>query len=281
MCLILAPPATSLAGRFPSWPSRWLPKSCEYSVSILRSRAPCADLESSPDQSPRDWSLWKFSSRANSICRFRRGRILWMCLTKISFSLWARLMVPHSAATDEYSSDCTKNFLSASLADLMSIPSLMSAWHRFTTPTYPSASGTTLFSSAASALVPLSMMSSLVSTPMVLAPSGSTCLARVRASELARSALAGDTANMTQLWCLMYSMIIDLILCSMSSGWFPTGTRVMPGRSTRVMVNTCGLTIFRRMGTFEMDFPLPAPRLVSASISSLIFAKFVKVSPGR
>ena len=115
---------------------------------------------------------------------------------------------------------------------------------------------------------------------MVLAPSGSTCLARVRASELARSALAGDTANMTQLWCLMYSMIIDLILCSMSSGWFPTGTRVMPGRSTRVMVNTCGLTIFRRMGTFEMDFPLPAPRLVSASISSLIFAKFVKVSPG-
>ena len=134
----------------------------------LEERAPCADLESSPDQSPRDWSLWKFSSRANSICRFRRGRILWMCLTKISFSLWARLMVPHSAATDEYSSDCTKNFLSASLADLMSIPSLMSAWHRFTTPTYPSASGTTLFSSAASALVPLSMMSSLVSTPLLL-----------------------------------------------------------------------------------------------------------------
>ena len=26
------------------------------------------------------------------------------------------------------------------------------------------------------------------------------------------------------------------ILCSISEGWSPTGTRVMPGRSTRVMV---------------------------------------------
>ena len=31
---------------------------------------------------------------------------------------------------------------------------------------------------------------------------------------------------------------MSLILCSMSVGWSPTGTRVMPGRSTRVMVLT-------------------------------------------
>lgn len=35
--------------------------------------------------------------------------------------------------------------------------------------------------------------------------------------------------------CLLTSTI-SLILCSMLEGWSPTGTRVMPGRSTKVMV---------------------------------------------
>lgn len=57
-------------------------------------------------------------------------------------------------------------------------------------PTYPKRRGTTRLASAAEALVPRSMRSSLVSTPMVRSPSGSTARAMWRASELARSTLA-------------------------------------------------------------------------------------------
>ena len=44
--------------------------------------------------------------------------------------------------------------------------------------------------------VPRSMMSTFVSAPIVLSPAGSTLLAMLRASEVARSAFAGDTAKM-------------------------------------------------------------------------------------
>lgn len=69
-------------------------------------------------------------------------------------------------------------------------------------------------------------------------PWGSTSLANLRASELARSMLAGVTARMRLLSRLMNCRIISLIWYSMSGGWSPTGTLVMPGRSMRVRFNT-------------------------------------------
>lgn len=69
-------------------------------------------------------------------------------------------------------------------------------------------------------------------------PCGSTSLASLRASELARSMLAGVTARMRQFSLQMNCMIMSLIWYSMSGGWSPTGTLVMPGRSIRVKFKT-------------------------------------------
>lgn len=69
-------------------------------------------------------------------------------------------------------------------------------------------------------------------------PCGSTSFASLRASELARSVLAGVTARIRQLSLVMNCMIMSLICCSMSAGWSPTGTLVIPGRSMRVRFST-------------------------------------------
>lgn len=69
-------------------------------------------------------------------------------------------------------------------------------------------------------------------------PWGSTSLASLSASELARSVLAGVTARIRQLSRQMNCMIMSRIWCSMSAGWSPTGTLVMPGRSMRVRFST-------------------------------------------
>ena len=69
-------------------------------------------------------------------------------------------------------------------------------------------------------------------------PSGSTDLARLSASEVARSVLAGVTARMRQVSLEMNCMIMSLICASMSTGWSPTGILVRPGRSISVMFST-------------------------------------------
>lgn len=51
--------------------------------------------------------------------------------------------------------------------------------------------------------VPWSIRSSFVMTPMVRMPDGSTSLASLRASELAKSWFAGDTARMMQFSLVM------------------------------------------------------------------------------
>ena len=63
-------------------------------------------------------------------------------------------------------------------------------------------------------------------------------MAILRASELARSALAGDTARMRQFSLVMNSNSMARICISMSGGWSPTGTFVMPGRSINVRFST-------------------------------------------
>lgn len=69
-------------------------------------------------------------------------------------------------------------------------------------------------------------------------PWGSTSLASFSASEFARSVLAGVTAKIRQLSREMNCIIISRIWCSISMGWSPTGTLVIPGRSIRVRFNT-------------------------------------------
>ena len=69
-------------------------------------------------------------------------------------------------------------------------------------------------------------------------PVGSTSLAILRASEVARSELAGVTARTSVFSLVMNCITMSLIWNSMSGGWLPTGTFVRPGRSTKVKFNT-------------------------------------------
>ena len=69
-------------------------------------------------------------------------------------------------------------------------------------------------------------------------PSGSTSFAIFNASELAKSEFAGDTANIRQFGLVINCINMLLISISISAGWSPTGTFVMPGRSTRVKFST-------------------------------------------
>jgi hypothetical protein len=92
----------------------------------------------------------------------------------------------------------------------------------------------------------------LVKTPIVLVPSGSTSRAIFRPSELAKSVFAPVTARMMALGLEMNRMSMSRICFSISRGWSPTGTLVRPGRSTRVRVRTLGEKIRRLMGLGEM-----------------------------
>lgn len=72
-------------------------------------------------------------------------------------------------------------------------------------------------------------------------PSGSTVLEICRASDVARSVLAGVTARMRQVSFVMNWNNMSLICCSISAGWSPTGTLVSPGKSISVMFSTVGM----------------------------------------
>ena len=59
----------------------------------------------------------------------------------------------------------------------------------------------------------------------------------------------------------------------MSSGWSPTGTLVIPGRSIRVKLRTCGEKIRRRMGSGLMPLLVPALLFVSSAMTRLMSVK--------
>ncbi len=109
-------------------------------------------------------------------------------------------------------------------------------------------------------------------------PCGSTSFASLRASELARSVLAGVTARIKQLSLVMNCMIMSLICCSMSTGWSPTGTLVIPGRSMRVRFSTaqsqeCNI---RRTGHSCVTFLWP---IICQRGSSLFPLQFCNIAP--
>lgn len=100
----------------------------------------------------------------------------------------------------------------------------ISCCDRFTTPIKPNFRGYTLPERISNALVPWSMRSILVRTPIVRLPSGSTWRASFRASEFTISTLAGDTARIMLLGLAIYSEIRFRVCFSMSVGWSPMGT---------------------------------------------------------
>ncbi|KAJ8301980.1 hypothetical protein KUTeg_020967 [Tegillarca granosa] len=85
----------------------------------------------------------------------------------------------------------------------------------------------------------------------------STSLASFSDSEVAKSVLAADTAKIIEFGLLMYCKHNSLIWSSMSSGWSPTATFVIPGRSTKVKLTTLGEKIFRINGRLVT---MPVPR---------------------
>mmetsp|Transcript_21622 Transcript_21622/g.69619 ORF Transcript_21622/g.69619 Transcript_21622/m.69619 type:complete len:219 (-) Transcript_21622:130-786(-) len=157
---------------------------------------------------------------------------------------------------------------------------MMSFCERLMTPTKPRRSGMMRPRSISSASVPWSIRSSLVSTPTVRTPSGSTSLAICSASEFARSVFAAVTARMMHDSSLMKLSTMFRIKRSMSGGWSPTGTRVIPGRSTSVRFSTLAEYTFRLMGLSEMPLFVPVSASVAASISARTLSKSVNLTPG-
>jgi hypothetical protein len=94
--------------------------------------------------------------------------------------------------------------------------------------------------------------STLVKTPIVRVPSGSTSRANFKPSEFAKSVLAAVTAKMMAFGLEIYFTSMSLICRSMSRGWSPTGTLVRPGKSTKVKVKTLGEKIRKLMGLGEI-----------------------------
>ena len=88
-----------------------------------------------------------------------------------------------------------------------------------------------------------------------------------RARELERVAVGevgvcGLTAKTMELGFLMYCKHMARIWSSMSAGWSPTETLVMPGKSTSVRLRTDGEWIFSEMRLFEMPRLRPVTRSV-------------------
>ncbi len=64
-------------------------------------------------------------------------------------------------------------------------------------------------------------------------PSGSASRASLSASDVEKSVLADDTASIIEFGLVIYVRIISFICFSMSTGWSPTGTFVMPVQTTK------------------------------------------------
>mmetsp|Transcript_11015 Transcript_11015/g.21820 ORF Transcript_11015/g.21820 Transcript_11015/m.21820 type:complete len:224 (+) Transcript_11015:955-1626(+) len=116
---------------------------------------------------------------------------------------------------------------------------------------------------------------------MVRSPLGSTARAIWIESLVAMSELAGVTERMMLLGLAVYFSTRSRICVSMSAGWSPTGTLVMPGRSTSVRSGTWGDVMRNLMGLCEIACFFPVMRSVSSSISFLMSLKTVNLFFGQ
>mmetsp|Transcript_3740 Transcript_3740/g.7157 ORF Transcript_3740/g.7157 Transcript_3740/m.7157 type:complete len:391 (+) Transcript_3740:97-1269(+) len=279
MKLMRAPPVNSVLVMLSDLdPSMVATTELEYRVSRFNSSPPLDMTAISLSPSCRRTVLvWAMRSWTLA---FSSGRTSRMCWSRMAFSIFPRYGVPMRPAMRQYLGWPAMNSSSAFRALPMSFFSRMSCCPRLTTPMYPRFRGTTLPIRTSIASVPLSIRSNFVRTPTVRSPAGSTSRAMARASELARSWLAADTARMMQFFCVMYSMTRSRICTSTSAGWSPTATFVMPGRSTRVKLSTCGEWILSWIGLREIAFPAPASSSVAFTISSRILQNSVNFTLG-
>ena len=108
-------------------------------------------------------------------------------------------------------------------------------------------------------------------------PSGSTSFAIFSASELAKSEFAGDTANIRQFGLVINCINMLLISISISAGWSPTGTFVMPGRSTRVKFST---KTFKKFASKIHVLDLRWFASASAKLQKKKHRNYFKMKPG-
>lgn len=119
-------------------------------------------------------------------------------------------------------------------------------------------------------MVPLSIMSTFVSTPNVRLPSGSNLCAIYSASEFAISVLIGMTLRIIDISSSIYFYARSLVIFSIS--WVyeepASGTFVIPGRSMRVRFGQVAETIVSVIGSSTIPLLVPA---FSAVIDSMRF----------
>jgi len=144
----------------------------------------------------------------------------------------------------------------------------------------PRRSATSLPSIILLALVPLSMISILVMTPIVRIPLGSHSLAIWRPSEVVISAFAGSTVRMMVLESDTYLWAIALVIYSMLSGWSEPaiGILVIPGKSTMVRSGQVCENTVNTIGLSMMFFDLPqilSVKKLMVSFTSLKLVNFL------
>ena len=128
------------------------------------------------------------------------GKVNLIWVKRIFVNLVVKLLIPKRlCGILEYTGWVLKYNCSFSMAFLTGILSIISYWDLFLIPMKPSLSAISFPSIILFALVPLSMISILVITPIVLIPFGSSCLAIYKPSEVDISALAGSTQRMIVL----------------------------------------------------------------------------------
>ena len=120
------------------------------------------------------------------------------------------------------------------------------------------------------ALVPLSMISIFVITPIVLIPFGSSLRAVLIPSDVVISALAGTTQRIIVLESAQYLSTIVRVIYSIFSAWPAIGISVIPGKSIRVKSGQVCEYIFKTMGLSTIPLLLPQTLSVRSSIVYLI-----------
>ena len=162
------------------------------------------------------------------------GSDLLMASTSCSDSLLVKDFVPRTLSGSYLYSGCLLKYsISFLRATSTGTLLMMSSWALFTIPIYPNFRWIYSFISIFLAEVPLSIISILVITPIVLYWDLSHSLANFKPSEVAISWLAGITHRMIVLGSLQYRAAISVVIFS-TSFWPFTSILVIPGKSIKV-----------------------------------------------
>lgn len=142
---------------------------------------------------------------------------------------------------------------------------MISYWDLFLIPTNPNFKGISSFKSIFLALVPLSIISILVITPIVLSPVGSNYLANLRPSDVAISALAGITQRIIVLSSEQYRFAISVVILK-TSICPAISILVIPGKSIIVKSGQSLEYTVSLIGSSTIPREDPATLLVSSMI---------------